>query len=45
MEAHNPRTLCNIVEEVLCYRGKEADPRWVDVDPGEHLLPPFAGPR
>ena len=33
-EAHNPRTLNRIVVEVLCYRGKDANPQWLDVDPG-----------
>ncbi|KAI0656117.1 hypothetical protein C8Q70DRAFT_1056983 [Cubamyces menziesii] len=32
-EAHNPRTLNRIVVEVLCYRGKDANPQWLDVDP------------
>ncbi|KAI0750425.1 hypothetical protein C8Q74DRAFT_1374012 [Fomes fomentarius] len=33
IEAHDPKTLSSIVQDVLCYRGKEATPRWVDVEP------------
>ncbi|KAI0704722.1 hypothetical protein C8Q76DRAFT_631038 [Earliella scabrosa] len=33
IEARNPKTLSSIVQDVLCYRGKEFRPRWVDVEP------------
>ncbi|KAI0708756.1 hypothetical protein C8T65DRAFT_650008 [Cerioporus squamosus] len=33
IEAHNPRTLDSIVQDVLVYRGKDGDPRWVDCEP------------
>ncbi|KAI0824346.1 hypothetical protein BC628DRAFT_1322650 [Trametes gibbosa] len=31
--AHDTRTLDSLVADVLCYRGKESDPQWVDVRP------------
>ncbi|KAI0704715.1 hypothetical protein C8Q76DRAFT_631269 [Earliella scabrosa] len=33
IEARDPKTLRSVVQDVLCYRGREADPRWVDADP------------
>ncbi|RPD55189.1 hypothetical protein L226DRAFT_493295 [Lentinus tigrinus ALCF2SS1-7] len=33
IEAHDPRTLDSIVQDVLVYRGRDKDPRWVDGEP------------
>ncbi|EJF61940.1 hypothetical protein DICSQDRAFT_161253 [Dichomitus squalens LYAD-421 SS1] len=33
IEARNVRTLDSIVSDVLCYRGRSAQPKWVDVEP------------
>ncbi|TFK79391.1 hypothetical protein K466DRAFT_648875 [Polyporus arcularius HHB13444] len=33
IESHHPKTLDSIVQDVLCYRGKETNPGWVDVEP------------
>ncbi|KAI0738326.1 hypothetical protein C8Q80DRAFT_1275839 [Daedaleopsis nitida] len=32
IEARDPKTLCSIVQDVLCYRGNQSEPRWVDAD-------------
>ena len=38
IEAHSQRKLNSVVIDVLCYRGPDADPRWVDDEPGEPLI-------
>ena len=38
IEAHSQRKLNSVVIDVLCYRGPDADPRWVDDEPGEPLV-------
>ncbi|TBU25276.1 hypothetical protein BD311DRAFT_853631 [Dichomitus squalens] len=46
IEARNPKTLDSIVSDVLCYRGRSAQPKWVDVEPGNTgcALPEFYTP-
>ncbi|TBU36898.1 hypothetical protein BD309DRAFT_1084974 [Dichomitus squalens] len=38
IEARNLRNLDSIIVDVLCYRGRSAQPKWVDVEPGKSDL-------
>jgi hypothetical protein len=33
----DPSQLANVSVVILAYRGKDPDPRWIDVEPGEHI--------
>lgn len=35
-EAHESRSLDSIVVDIVCYRGPDKNPRWIDVGPGRH---------
>ncbi|KAI0326492.1 hypothetical protein GY45DRAFT_1381037 [Cubamyces sp. BRFM 1775] len=41
-ESRNSHTLNNLVIDILCYRGKESNPRWVDVHPACFSHEPIA---
>ena len=37
-EARESRQLDSIVVDILCYRGPDKNPRWIDVGPGRHCI-------
>ncbi|KAI0738324.1 hypothetical protein C8Q80DRAFT_1262843 [Daedaleopsis nitida] len=43
-EARESRTLNSVTAEVICYRGKDDNPQWIDVESGECELYMVQGP-